>query len=291
MIVGVYGKVVHKEDYELYAAFFQQLEKKGITIYVYESYVKELEEMLGLKNPGFIPFTKKKGLPKETKLLFTFGGDGTILSTVAYIKGSNIPIVGINTGRLGFLATFQKNEFLKELPHILDGNCTISERSVLEVKSNFHKFLPYAINEAAVMRKDTTSMITIDAYVDNIFLNTFWADGLIISTPTGSTGYSLSCGGPIIYPKADIVVITPICPHNLNVRPLILKDDVEIRLKVHSRSEKYSLCVDSRYNTVGIDDEIIIKKAPFKIKIVKYNNYSYFKNLREKLKWGTDSRN
>ena len=291
MIVGVYGKVVHQEDYELYTAFFRQLEERQIIVYVYESFLSELKEVLGLKNLNFISFTKKKGLPKETKLLFTFGGDGTILSTVAYIKDSNIPIVGINTGRLGFLATFQKNEFLKELPRILENNCGISERSVLEVKSTFHTFLPYAINEAAVMRKNTTSMITIDAYVNDVFLNTFWADGLIISTPTGSTGYSLSCGGPIIYPKADIFVITPICPHNLNVRPLILKDDVEIRLKVHSRSDKYSLCLDSRYNTVGIEDEIIIKKAPFTIKIVKYNNYSYFENLREKLKWGNDSRN
>jgi NAD+ kinase len=287
MKVGIYGQVVKEEDKELLQAFFQRLEEKEIAIYVCDTYIKELNKVLKYKNSNFFSFTKKKGLPKDTKLLFTFGGDGTILSAVTFIKNSGIPIVGVNTGRLGFLATLQKTEILRELPRILDGQCSISERSLLEVWSSSHKFSPYAINEAAVMRKETTSMITVDTFVNNVFLNTFWADGLIISTPTGSTGYSLSCGGPIIYPKADIFVITPISPHNLNVRPLILKDDVEIRLKVNSRSEKYSLSLDSRYNTMNIENEIIIKKADFKIKIVKYKNYSYFENLREKLHWGS----
>ncbi|MDR1877478.1 MAG: NAD kinase [Flavobacteriaceae bacterium] len=291
MKIGIYGQVVKEEDKELLQTFFQKLEEKEITLYVCDIYIKELYKVLGYKNSNFFSFTKKKGLPKDTQLLFTFGGDGTILSAITFIKDSNIPIVGVNTGRLGFLATLQKTEILKELPRILDGQCSISERSLLEVRSPAHKAPSYAINEAAVMRKETTSMITVDTFVNNVFLNTFWADGLIISTPTGSTGYSLSCGGPIIYPKADIFVITPVSPHNLNVRPLILKDDVKIRLKIHSRSEKYSLSLDSRYNTLDVEDEIEIRKADFKIKIVKYKNYSYFKNLREKLNWGIDSRN
>ncbi len=291
MKVGIYGQIVKEEDKELLQTFFQRLEEREITILVCDTYIEELYKVLQYKNSNFFSFTKKKGLPKDTDLLFTFGGDGTILSAVTFVKDANIPIVGVNTGRLGFLATLQKTEILKELPRILDKHYSISERSLLEVRCHSHKFHPYAINEAAVMRKETTSMITVDTFVNDVFLNTFWADGLIISTPTGSTGYSLSCGGPIIYPKADIFVITPISPHNLNVRPLILKDDVSIRLKIHSRSHKYSLSLDSRYNTMDEEDEIVIKKADFKIKIVKYKNYSYFENLREKLNWGIDSRN
>ncbi len=291
MKVGVYGQVVKEEDKELLQTFFQRLEEREITILVCDAYIEELHKVIQYKNSNFLPFSKKKGLPKDTDLLFTFGGDGTILSAVTFIKDSDIPIVGVNTGRLGFLATLQKTEILRELPRILDGLCSISERSLLEVRSTAHNFPPYAINEAAVMRKETTSMITVDTFVNDVFLNTFWADGLIISTPTGSTGYSLSCGGPIMYPKADIFAITPISPHNLNVRPLILKDDVTIRLKIRTRSHKYSLSLDSRYNTMDENDEVVIKKADFKIKIVKYKNYSYFENLRDKLNWGFDSRN
>ncbi|MGM5630881.1 NAD kinase [Apibacter raozihei] len=291
MKVGIYGQVVKEEDQEILVSFFQKLEEKKITILVCDTYIVELYQVLGYKNSNFIPFTKEDGLPLDTELLFTFGGDGTILSAITFIKDSNIPIIGINTGRLGFLATLQKTEILRELPDILEGNYSLSERSLLEVRNNFQDFPPYAINEAAVMRKETTSMVTVDTYVNDVFLNTFWADGLIISTPTGSTGYSLSCGGPIIYPMADIFVITPIAPHNLNVRPFILKDDVSIRLKVHSRSHQYSLSLDSRYHTMNEEDEIVIKRADFKIKIVKYNNYSYYENLRAKLNWGTDSRN
>lgn len=291
MKIGVYGQVVKKEDKNLYEAFFQKLEEKKITILVCNTYLKELYNVLGYKNSNLLSFDKEKGLPEDTRLLFTFGGDGTILTASTFIKNTNIPIVGINTGRLGFLATLQKTEILNELPRILEGNCSISERSILEVKSNKEIFYPFAINEVAVMRKETSSMITVDTYVNNVFLNSFWADGLIISTPTGSTGYSLSCGGPIIYPQADIFVITPISPHNLNVRPLILKDDVTIQLKIRGRSKEYSLSLDSRYNTMNIEDEIIIKKANYKINIVKYKNYSYFENLRQKLQWGRDSRN
>lgn len=291
MKVGVYGQVVKVEDKELLQTFFQRLEEKKITTLVCNTYLEELYKVIGYKNSNLLSFDKEKGLSADTHLLFTFGGDGTILSASTFIKDTNIPIVGVNTGRLGFLATLQKTEILKELPRILSGHCNISERFPLEVESDKKIFYPFAVNEAAVMRKETTSMITVDTYVNNIFLNSFWADGLIVSTPTGSTGYSLSCGGPIIYPEADIFVITPISPHNLNVRPLILKDDVTIRLKIRSRSQEYSLSLDSRYNTMNIEDEITIKKANFKIKIVKYKNYSYFENLRQKLHWGSDPRN
>lgn len=291
MKVGIYGQVVKEEDKDLLKTFFNELEIRGIEVYIYELYKQELQKILGYENPNFKTLSKRKKMPKDLQLLFTFGGDGTILSTISIIKDLKIPIVGVNTGRLGFLATLQKTEVLRELPRILEGNYEISERSVLEIKSLSGNVNSYAINEIAVIRNETTSMINIDAYVNEVFLNTFWADGLIVSTPTGSTGYSLSCGGPIIYPKAEIVVLTPIAPHNLNVRPLILQDNIQIKLKVNSRSDIYSMSLDSRYYKMNIEDEILISKANFKINIVNYKGYSYYQNLRDKLQWGVDSRN
>ncbi|TWP28239.1 NAD kinase [Apibacter muscae] len=291
MKVGIYGQVVKEEDKDLLKTFFNELETRGIEVYIYELYKQELQKILGYENPNFQTLSKRKKLPKDLQLLFTFGGDGTILSTISIIKDLKIPIVGVNTGRLGFLATLQKTEVLRELPRILEGNYEISERSVLEIKSLSGNVNSYAINEIAVIRNETTSMINIDAYVNEVFLNTFWADGLIVSTPTGSTGYSLSCGGPIIYPKAEIVVLTPIAPHNLNVRPLILQDNIQIKLKVNSRSDIYFMSLDSRYYKMNIEDEILISKANFKINIVNYKDYSYYQNLRDKLQWGVDSRN
>ncbi|TWP26666.1 NAD kinase [Apibacter muscae] len=291
MKVGIYGQVVKEEDKDLLKTFFNELETRGIEVYIYELYKQELQKILGYENPNFQTLSKRKKLPKDLQLLFTFGGDGTILSTISIIKDLKIPIVGVNTGRLGFLATLQKTEVLRELPRILEGNYEISERSVLEIKSLSGNVNSYAINEVAVIRNETTSMINIDAYVNEVFLNTFWADGLIVSTPTGSTGYSLSCGGPIIYPKAEIVVLTPIAPHNLNVRPLILQDNIQIKLKVNSRSDIYFMSLDSRYYKMNIEDEILISKANFKINIVNYKDYSYYQNLRDKLQWGVDSRN
>ena len=233
-------------------------------------------------------------LDETFNLLISLGGDGTILRAVSLVKDLNIPIVGINTGRLGFLATLKQEMLNSELNKILFGEYDIKERSLLEVsannKTNFSDF-NYALNEVSVGRKNTTSMIEIKTVLDSEYLNTYWADGLIISTPTGSTGYSLSCGGPIMSPSSQTFSITPIAPHNLNARPLIISDETIIELSVKGREESHLLSLDSKIISLENNTVIKIKKASFKIKLASLQNNSFYKTLRNKLLWGEDKRN
>lgn len=241
----------------------------------------------------FETFNNKQDLlDKDVDLFFTFGGDGTIVNSLTFIEDLEIPIVGVNTGRLGFLASFTKEEAFKELDAILKGDVKTSRRAVIEVVSpRSDDFFPYALNDVTVSRKETTSMITVDSYINDEFLNVFWGDGVIVSTPTGSTAYSLSCGGPIISPNNENFVITPIAPHNLNVRPLVVNDRVEIKFRVESRVPQYSLSLDSRLVHIETDKEIIIKKADFQILLVQPNHLSFYETIRQKLLWGRDKRN
>ncbi|MDX1721366.1 MAG: NAD kinase, partial [Salegentibacter mishustinae] len=222
-------------------------------------------------------------------------GDGTILKSINYIRNLDIPIVGINTGRLGFLATIQKEEIKDSLETILQKDYSISSRSVLNISTNPPSHDPVfkniALNEIAVSRKNTTSMITVDTWLNDQYLNSYWADGLIVSTPTGSTGYSLSCGGPVITPDAASIIITPIAPHNLNARPLVIKDDTKITLRVSGREDSHLVSMDSRIATLENDTEIIIQKAPYAINLVELNEDSFLQTLRKKLMWGEDKRN
>ncbi len=241
----------------------------------------------------FARFSNKADL-KEHKVdfLFTFGGDGTLVNSILFVQDLEIPIVGVNMGRLGFLANFTKDELFNEIDNILNHNTTLSKRSLIEIVSpNSGLFFPYALNDISISRKETTSMVTIDSYINGEFLNVFWGDGVILSTPTGSTAYSLSCGGPIISPENNNFVITPIAPHNLNVRPLIVNDDVEIRLNVESRVPQYSLSLDSRLVHMNTSVDIILRKAKFKILLVQPENLSFYNTIRQKLLWGQDKRN
>jgi NAD+ kinase len=226
------------------------------------------------------PFAGKEDLKqKKVDLFFTFGGDGTIVNSLLYVQDLEIPVVGVNTGRLGFLASFTKEEVFLELDDIIKGEVKISRRSVIEIVSpNNSVFFPFALNDVTISRKETTAMITVESYINGEFLNVFWGDGVIISTPTGSTAYSLSCGGPIITPANANFVITPIAPHNLNVRPLIVNDDVEIRLKVESRVPQYSLSLDSRLIHMETDVEILLRKARFQILLIHPNNFKFLRN-------------
>jgi NAD+ kinase len=241
----------------------------------------------------FDTFDSKKELQeKEVNLFFTFGGDGTIVSSLLFIENLEIPIVGVNTGRLGFLSSFTKAEVFNRLDDIIEGNIAISKRSVIEVVSPKKEgVFPYALNDVTISRTETTSMITIDSYVDGEFLNVFWGDGLIVSTPTGSTAYSLSCGGPIISPNNNNLALTPIAPHNLNVRPLIVNDDVEIKLNIESRAAQFSLSLDSRLIHFNVDEEVILRKAKFQILLLHPKDLSFYETIRQKLLWGKDKRN
>ena len=226
--------------------------------------------------------------------MITIGGDGTLLRSITYVRDLEIPIMGINSGRLGFLATISQKKLNSELIKVLEGNYKLEERSLLQVEvenySNFSDF-NYALNEVSVGRENTTSMIEIKTNLDGEYLNTYWADGLIISTPTGSTGYSLSCGGPIMTPTSKTFSITPIAPHNLNARPLIISDETKIELSVEGREESHLLSLDSRIISLKNNTKINIKKADFKIKLASFSENSFYKTLRSKLLWGEDRRN
>lgn len=241
-------------------------------------------------------FSSYNELDSSFDMLISIGGDGTMLRAVTLVRNSGIPILGINAGRLGFLATVQKENIAAFMQFVIDKKYKISKRTLLSLScspenKDLDEGLNFALNEISVSRKDTTSMITIDTYLNDEFLNSYWADGLIIATPTGTTGYSLSCGGPILTPDVNSLVITPIAPHNLNARPLVVPDDIEIRLKVSGREEQYLVSLDSRIASVRNDSILTIKKTNFQINMVEIPGETFFKTLRTKLLWGEDRRN
>ncbi len=234
-------------------------------------------------------------LDNNFDLLISVGGDGTILRAITYVRDMGIPIVGINTGRLGFLATIQTNAIQTAISEIIAGNYKISERSLLSVstipKNNNVKHTHFALNEVTVSRKNTTSMIIVETHLNNEYLTSYWADGLILSTPTGSTGYSLSCGGPVIAPNSNNFVITPIAPHNLNARPLVIPDQNIVTLKVDGREGQFLMSLDSRIISLPNNTIVTVKKANFVIKMVEFTGESFLDTLRKKLLWGEDRRN
>ncbi len=239
-------------------------------------------------------FVSHTELDSSFDMLISIGGDGTILRAATLVRDSGVPILGINAGRLGFLATVQKENIAEFMQFIIDKKYTLSRRTLLDLKcapnNDAIQDINFAMNEISVSRKDTTSMITIETYLNNEFLNSYWADGLIIATPTGSTGYSMSCGGPILTPEVSSFVITPIAPHNLNARPLVVPDETEIRLKVSGREAHYLVSLDSRITSVKNETILTIKKTSFQINMVEIPEETFLKTLRTKLFWGEDRR-
>lgn len=229
----------------------------------------------------------------EPDVIITMGGDGTILSAVTMVQQLEVPILGINLGRLGFLANIEQERIEQAIDLLLAGNFTISERVMLQLCSEPEIFegSNFALNDFTILKRDNSSMIVLHTYVDGEFLNSYWADGLIVSTPTGSTGYSLSCGGPIMFPTAKNFILTPVAPHNLNVRPVVLSSDHELTFKIEGRSENYLCTLDSRHTTITSDYSLTIKQNPFKTKLIKLNEDNFMNTLRNKLNWGLDKRN
>ncbi|CAI8261089.1 MAG: NAD kinase [Flavobacteriales bacterium] len=240
-------------------------------------------------------FDSHLDIDSKTTVFFAVGGDGTVLRALNYVRESKIPLIGINTGRLGFLATVQPNEIETCLSDIVSKNYSTEERSVLEIKTNPPQpeleTFSLALNEVSVARENTTSMVTIHTKVNGAYLNVYWADGLVVATPTGSTGYSLSSGGPIIAPESKSLVLTPIAPHNLNARPLVVADDVEIELHVEGRGDSHLVSLDTRLFSIPMNTTIHIKKAVCPIVFIRPNNHNFFDTLRNKLLWGQDKRN
>ena len=293
MKVAIFGQALSEKTKAYTGVLLSSLEKHNAEILIEENFVELLKEF-NVTNKIYNIFTEKQGLDSSVELMFTLGGDGTILRVLSYVKDSEIPIVGINTGRLGFMATIPKEEIESKVDAIIKGEFNVRDRALLEVKTSVPvegMDFNYALNEIAINRKETTSMVTVDAYLDGEFLNSYWADGLIISTPTGSTGYSLSCGGPIIMPGSKNLVITPIAPHNLYARPFVIPDSTEIELHITGRSESSLLSLDSRIVTVPQGTKLYVKKTKFVVKMVRFEEHRFLKTLRKKMFWGEDYRN
>ena len=294
MKVGIYGQFYHEHSEQSIQQILNALKQTNVDIAVEKNFLELIKHHKEI-DTNVATFSSFTELDHSYDLFFSIGGDGTLLKSITFVRDLGIPIVGINTGRLGFLATIQKEKIIESIAQIIAGNFTISERSLLAIQTEPQSEeigdLNFALNELAINRKNTTSMIKVETMVDNEHLTSYWSDGLIISTPTGSTGYSLSCGGPIMDPASQCMVLTPIAPHNLNARPLVIPDDVEITLKVSGREKSYLISLDSRIATVEDHAVIRIKKAPFTIKLAQLNDDTFIKTLREKLLWGEDKRN
>lgn len=289
MKIAIFGIKTSQEISNLILKTIDVLELKLCEIHFFEPFFTNLG--FSKNDFNFNYFSSHADLKKDIDLFLTFGGDGTILSAIPIIQNSNIPIVGINTGRLGFVTTLAVEEFFDKIDDILNKKFKTSKRTLLSVTGDFDLDFPFALNEIVISRKETTSMITIEAFVNEEYLNKFWGDGLIISTPTGSTGYNLSCGGPILFPENKTISLTPIAPHNLNVRPLTLPNDVVLKFTPTSRASQFSLSLDSRLTSLPAGIELTVKICPFEINLVIPENYSYFDTLRKKLHWGIDARN
>lgn len=292
--IAIYGQAYTVTAATEIKILLSVLHKHQIVVFFEKKFYDLLQDhgTLGKKYPTYSHFDE---LSDSFDVMFTLGGDGTILRAVTYIRDLNIPIMGINTGRLGFLATVQKNQIEPAIELLLKKEYTIQERSLLQIETTpettAFSEVNFALNEVTIARRNTTSMIGIKTYLDGEYLTNYWADGLIISTPTGSTGYSLSCGGPVILPNSKSFVVTPIAPHNLNARPMVIPDTTNIELEVSAREKDFLITLDSRIATVEQETKIHIQKAPFTIKTILPKNQSYLKTLRSKLLWGEDTRN
>ncbi len=295
-IIGIYTRNGMADYPEDLLQLIQHIRQSGFTPALHQYLAGQIRKKTGESVlEDAILFKGYKDLPPDMKLLISYGGDGTMLRAATLVRDSGVPILGVNAGRLGFLAHVPRQEAMQALDKFISGKYDIEARSLLTVDTFPQKTkiagLNFALNEVTVTRKNTTSMIKVEAYVNDEFLSHYWADGLIVSTPTGSTGYSLSCGGPILMPGSGNFVLTAIAPHNLTVRPLVIPDDSVVKLIPHGREKEFLLSMDSRVFSLPSGTEIIVKKASFKLNLVRIEPYTFIRVLRQKLFWGFDNRN
>ena len=267
--------------------------EEKINAYLYGPYLEQLEGKIEFPGDvgvfeGYLDFSVKK-----FDFFITLGGDGTILSAITHVRDSNVPIMGINLGRLGFLASIEKKRIREAVSLIKNGRYAIEERRLLYLESNLPLFgdVRFALNDCTLLKRDTSSMITIHVYINGAYFNSYWADGIIIATPTGSTGYSLSCGGPIIFPRSGNFVITPVAPHNLNVRPVVISDDSIVSFEVEGRTENFLCTLDSRFEAITSSHQLAVRRNDFSIRLVQIQDVGFLKTIRNKLAWGIDTRN
>jgi NAD+ kinase len=291
MRIAIHGRDAHQKSTQFIESVIEYLYKQGVEVLLSEKFLQTFKspKVRALKIKSFATDVNLS----KVNFFLSIGGDGTLLESVTYVARSGVPILGINTGRLGFLATISREGVRSAIDNLLEGNFKTDERTLLRLSSDPPLFgsTPFALNDLTIMKKDSSSMITVHVFVDGELLNSYWADGIIVATPTGSTGYSLSCGGPLIYPHSESLVITPVSPHNLAARPIVISENSEMSFQIEGRSKKFLVSLDSRYESVNANVRLTVKKEKFKIKLVLLPGYTYFKTLRQKLNWGLDIRN
>jgi len=292
MLVALYNRAFEEQDIPILQSIIHKLEHHNMQLVFYKDFFAKLSPHIILKNTPKV-FTNKKDLPIKTDMLFSLGGDGTMLDAVCFVGNSNIPLIGVNLGRLGFLAAIPEEEVEDAILSLVRGSYTLEKRTLIHLDSSVPLFdgAPFALNEFTLHRRDSSSMIKIHTYLNGEFLNTYFADGLIVATPTGSTGYSLSCGGPVVFPQTSSFVITPVSPHNLNTRSIVVPDDNVISFEVEGRSEQFLCTLDARTETVHNSIQLAVKREAFTVSLVRPDEHNFLNTIRQKLYWGIDRRN
>lgn len=292
MKAAIYSRIMEEEQQKDLQIFFDELARQNIEPVIYQYFYDQISGHINLP-PETRTFILSEQLTDEIEFIISLGGDGTLLDTITLVRDKNISIMGVNFGRLGFLASIGRNEMESAVKAIAKRSYVIDKRTMIHLDADMPMFgnVPYGLNEFSVHKRDTDPMIKIHTYLNGEFLNTYWADGLIVATPTGSTGYSLSCGGPIVFPESGSFVITPVAPHNLNVRSIIVPDDNIISFEVESRSENIICALDSRREIVGKNVQLAVRKESFEISLVRLSENNFLQTLHNKLTWGLDRRN
>lgn len=290
--VALYNRSFEENNIHLIQHILKKLHEHNIKMCFYKDFYERFQQHIPFSFSPIL-FTGAHDLPSHIDMLFSLGGDGTLLDTVTYVGSSNIPIIGINLGRLGFLAAIPEEEADNAIRSLVEGSYTTEKRTLLHLDSSVPLFddAPFALNEFTLHRKDSSSMIKIHTYLNGAFLNTYWADGLIVSTPTGSTGYSLSCNGPVVFPQTSSFVITPVAPHNLNTRSIVVPDDHVISFEVEGRADQYLCTLDARMESITSSVQLAVKKENFTISLVRPDEHNFLSTIRKKLYWGADRRN
>ncbi|WP_210462983.1 NAD kinase [Rufibacter roseolus] len=291
MKIAIVGKPVKEEVIPFVRRLMDILVQQGIELTVADHFVESLAPFTSVPSQADV-FTRDTSLQDVTYML-SLGGDGTLLDAVTYVGALQIPIMGINMGRLGFLASVPYAQLEMALDALLKGHFTLEDRSLIHLDSDQEVFegKNFGLNEFSILKRDTSSMIAVHTYIDGEYLNSYWADGLIVATPTGSTGYSLSCGGPVMMPQTNNFVISPVCPHNLNVRPLVVSDKSVISFEIEGRSTRYLVSLDSRSKPVDASIQLAVRREDFNARLVKLNQVNFLTTLRTKMHWGLDQRN
>lgn len=292
MNVAIFGRKINKENAQYYAELLKIFKDFGWNPIVHENLKEKLIKKVGVSE-NCDTFSSHKDFESGIDLSLSIGGDGTFIQNVKFVRGSEVPVLGINSGRLGFLANISKEHIKSAMDLVQKKAFVHQKRSLIRVETERNIFGDenVAFNEVTLQKKDTASMITVHASLDGKYLNSYWADGLIVSTPSGSTAYNLSCGGPIVTPGCQVHILTPIAPHNLNVRPMVVPDHMPIKLEVEGRSRTYLMSLDGKSLSIRQKEEVIVHKADYMINVIKFEENNFLDTIRNKMFWGTDKRN